>query len=75
MMDIIPETFLLTWIYNNTRRSTLAAMLFHFMINFTGELIAVTKQTDIYMSLLWIISAICIAIMMMLNRSVAAGKQ
>jgi CAAX protease family protein len=75
MMDIIPEAFGLTWIYNNTRRSTLAAMLFHFMINFTGELIAVTKSTDLYLSLLWIISAIGIAMKMIWNSRVIVGKQ
>jgi membrane protease YdiL (CAAX protease family) len=34
---ILAETVIMTWIYNNTQRSTLSAILFHFMMNFTGE--------------------------------------
>ncbi|WP_457751015.1 methyltransferase domain-containing protein [Thermococcus sp.] len=33
-------SILFTWIYNNTNRSTLSAILFHFMINFSGELLS-----------------------------------
>ena len=61
MIDIISEAVLLTWIFNHTRRSTLAAILFHFMINFTGELIATSIRIDFYSALLWIIAAIIIA--------------
>ena len=38
---------LFTWIYNNTHRSTLSAILFHFMINFSGELLPLTEQARI----------------------------
>ncbi len=34
----IVVSILFTWLYNNTHRSTLSAILFHFMVNFTGEL-------------------------------------
>jgi uncharacterized protein len=36
---ILVHSILYTWIYNHTRRSVLAAILFHFMINFVGMLI------------------------------------
>lgn len=39
MAALIPETILMTWVYNNTQRSTLAVILFHFMTNFTGQFI------------------------------------
>jgi len=39
---------LFTWIYNNTNRSTLSAILFHFMINLTAELMPLTEQGRIY---------------------------
>ena len=42
MAGIFPDTILLTWIFNNTRSSTLSAILFHFMINFTGQFIDLT---------------------------------
>lgn len=37
MASLFPETVLMTWIFNNTRRSTLSAVLYHFMLNFTGQ--------------------------------------
>jgi uncharacterized protein len=36
---ILVHSVLYTWIYNHTRRSVLAAILFHFMINFVGMLV------------------------------------
>jgi membrane protease YdiL (CAAX protease family) len=75
MIQIIAEAVLLSWIFNNTRRSTLAAILFHFMINFTGELIAATNRTDIYYSLLWVISAIVVALLMIRNSKASEAAQ
>jgi len=43
---------LFTWIYNNTNRSTLSAILFHFMINLTAELLPLTEQGRIYSTVL-----------------------
>lgn len=43
---------LFTWIYNNTRRSTLSAILFHFMANFTGELLPLSGRGGLYSTLL-----------------------
>jgi membrane protease YdiL (CAAX protease family) len=60
MIGIIPLTVLFTWIFNNTRRSTLAAMLFHFMVNFTGELVALTPRAELYSIVLWVVVAIVI---------------
>jgi uncharacterized protein len=33
-----------TWIYNNTRRSILAVILFHFMQNFSGEMMGLSTE-------------------------------
>jgi membrane protease YdiL (CAAX protease family) len=52
--------FIFTWIYNNTNRSILAAMLFHFMVNFVGELVALSPQAEIYSIGLWTLAAIFI---------------
>jgi membrane protease YdiL (CAAX protease family) len=46
MLSIMILSILHTWIYNNTRRSTLSAILFHFVVNFTGELFALTPRAD-----------------------------
>ena len=56
--NIILNTILLTWIYNNNHRSVLAAVLFHFMLNFTGEILPLSTQADQYKSLLmtiWVV--------------------
>jgi uncharacterized protein len=59
---IIPLTFVFTWIYNNTNRSTLAVILFHAMVNFTGELFTLTERADTYSILLWFVVAIGIMV-------------
>jgi len=33
-----------TWIYNNTDRSVLAVIVFHFLENFTGEFLGIGDQ-------------------------------
>ncbi len=45
-------SILFTWIYNNTNRSTLSAILFHFMINLSGELIPVQGKARTYATIL-----------------------
>jgi membrane protease YdiL (CAAX protease family) len=52
MAGLIPETILMTWIFNNTRRSTLSAILFHFMTNFTGQFLDPAQGIAIY-RLVW----------------------
>lgn len=62
IVGVVPLSFAFTWIYNNTRRSILAVILFHAMVNFTGELIAVSERADMYAILLWIVAAIGITV-------------
>lgn len=56
----VPVTVLFTWIYNNTRRSTLAAILFHFMINVTYELVRPTDRANLFATILWFIAAVAV---------------
>ena len=63
MMDKVPQSVLMTWIYNNNRRSTLAAILFHFMVNLVGELFDLTLRAEAFYILLWIIAAIGVTIL------------
>lgn len=58
IIGIVPISLVFTWIYNNTGRSTLAVILFHSMVNFTGELIALTERADTYSIVLWYVAAI-----------------
>jgi len=59
---IIPLNFAFTWIYNNTNRSTLAVILFHSMVNFTGELIALSERADTLSIALWFAVAVGITV-------------
>lgn len=63
MIGIVPLSFAFTWVYNNTRRSILAVILFHGMVNFSGELIAITERADTISILLWVIVAIGITLL------------
>ena len=58
IIGVVPLSLPFTWIYNNTGRSTLAVILFHSMVNFTGELIALTERADTYSIVLWFVAAI-----------------
>lgn len=58
MISIIPLNVAFSWIFNNTRRSTLAVIIFHSMVNFTGELFAITPRADTFSMLLWFVAAI-----------------
>lgn len=63
MLDKVPQSILMTWIYNSNRRSTLSAVLFHFMVNFSGECLDLTLQGEvIYIAAWWILAAIVIFI-------------
>ncbi len=62
VIGIIPLNLPFTWIYNNTGRSTLAVILFHSMVNFTGELIALSERADTISIGLWFVAAIGIAV-------------
>lgn len=62
MMELIPLSILYTWIYNNNQRSTLSAVLLHFMVNFIGELFELTKRAELYQFLLWVAAAIVVTL-------------
>ena len=55
-------SILFTWIYNNTHRSTLSAILFHFMANFTGELIPLGGSARMISLLLTTLLAIIVVL-------------
>ncbi len=43
---VVPAVLLYTWVYNNTGRSVLATMLFHFGGNFWGEFFGLSLQAQ-----------------------------
>ena len=52
ILPTLPISILDTWVYNNTNRSTLSAVLLHFMVNFSGELFGLTDHARFYQALL-----------------------
>ncbi|MGJ3252053.1 MAG: hypothetical protein ACFE0J_13115 [Elainellaceae cyanobacterium] len=54
---------MMTWIFNNTNRSILSAILFHFMVNGTGELVELTLSAEITYVALWGMLAIAIPLL------------
>jgi membrane protease YdiL (CAAX protease family) len=72
MIGIIPLTVVMTWIFNNTNRSTLAIILFHFMVVFTDDFLNATTGTNIYSTILWILAAI--AVVYIWGRSALSNK-
>jgi membrane protease YdiL (CAAX protease family) len=61
MISMVPQSVLMTWIYNHNQRSTLSAVLLHFMINAVGELVALTVRAELFQFLLWMTAAIGVA--------------
>jgi uncharacterized protein len=57
---IVPVTILFTWIFNNSCRSTLSAILFHCVINGTSELFTLTERAYTYSTILWFVAAIAV---------------
>jgi uncharacterized protein len=51
-LSLCASSVLYTWIYNNTRCSTLSAVLFHFMTNFSGELFLLSPTARLYQAAL-----------------------
>jgi hypothetical protein len=54
MVAIIPQSVVITWVYNNTRRSTLSSVLLHFAVNLTGELFALSQRADALLVAGWL---------------------
>ncbi len=62
ILGTVITSILFTWIYNNTNRSTLSAILLHFMINFSGECISPTEQARFYNLILVTVLSIAVVV-------------
>ena len=63
VLGIVPLSVAFTWVHNNTGRSILAAMLLHFMVNFTGELIALSPRAEFISIAMWTLVAIALPLL------------
>lgn len=57
-IDLIPKAVIYTYVFYSNNRSTLAAILFHFMGNFVGTLIEIDPLTEIIQLILLMIVAV-----------------
>jgi membrane protease YdiL (CAAX protease family) len=60
VVNLIVESVLYTWIYNNTGRSILAAILFHFVGNAFGELFAMSASAEVASTVLSVVAALLV---------------
>ncbi|MBN1248731.1 MAG: CPBP family intramembrane metalloprotease [Anaerolineae bacterium] len=73
LITIVVEAVLYTWIYNNTRSSTLSAILFHFVGNAFGELFALSARAEIYNFVLGV-AAVAVVIAIWGPRTLTRGS-
>ncbi len=59
---ILPSSVFYTWLFNNTSRSILSAILLHFCINFFGELFSMGVQVRIISNIIVFIFAILVVL-------------
>lgn len=57
MLDKVPQSLVMVWICVNNRYSIAAAVLLHFMVNFTGEVTDLTIRGQAVTILLWYLLA------------------
>lgn len=62
LYGIVPAAILYTWIYNNSNRSVLAVILFHFMQNLSGELLGISPEVRQIQLVLMVALAVVIII-------------
>ncbi len=73
-LGTIFTSILFTWVYNNTNRSTLAAILFHFMINFSGEIFQMNELARTFQLVLTIALSLIVVIIWGPSRLVREKK-
>jgi membrane protease YdiL (CAAX protease family) len=60
LLVVLPTAILYTWVYNNTERSVLAVVLFHFSGNFSAELLRLSGEAETYRILLILVATVFI---------------
>jgi len=60
LAEMLPRSVIMTWIFVNTSRSTLAMILFHFMVNAVGELFRTSFEGDVIRLALWVLAAVVV---------------
>lgn len=58
LVQVVAMAVVMGWIFNSTRRSTLAAIVFHFVANVAYIVADQTERTNLYATVLWVALAI-----------------
>lgn len=61
LLSVVASAFIYTWIFDDTERSTLAAIAFHFVANLTYSLANVSDRTNLFMTLFLVVIAAVLA--------------
>ena len=61
-VGIVPMGVIISWICLKNRKSVLAAILFHFMINMSQEMLTITQQTKCIETIVLTVVAIAIIV-------------
>jgi uncharacterized protein len=59
-IGIVSVVLLYTWVYNNTHRSILGVIVFHFMQNFTGEMMSLSDEARLVRTILTVVISILV---------------
>jgi membrane protease YdiL (CAAX protease family) len=62
LSSMVPLSVVMTWVYNNTSRSTLSAVLVHFSGNLCGELFSKTERVAALELLLLCLASVCVVL-------------
>ncbi len=57
-VDLFPKSVIFTYVFFKNQRSTLSAILLHFMINFTGQLFELAPLTEGLVTALYLLAAL-----------------
>ncbi|MFX0090802.1 MAG: type II CAAX prenyl endopeptidase Rce1 family protein [Candidatus Hodarchaeota archaeon] len=61
-LSLFVFSIVMTWVFNNTKKSVLSAIMFHFMFNFTGAFLNLPEQIEYYRTFWTIIITLVIII-------------
>lgn len=67
---LLPLSIIYTYVFYRNNRSTISAILFHFMVNFTGSIIAIELQTEWIQLIVYFVAAL---ILIKRNPQIFAG--
>ncbi len=70
--SLIPKSIIITFIYYRTNRSTLAAVLFHFMMNFTATVFEIDHRSELFQFGFYILVA---AVLIVVGKEIFFGRR